>query len=181
MKSIAECLADELINAAKGSSNSYAIKVRPPRFRDRVQILTSFVGRKKTSSSVWPSPIGKCVLFCCVTCTWPLALHPICFFVSSRNERSSLHHTGSSQGSNVSPRLIDAARSLHSFQTLEIFTGFTIVFRHRPGRLPLNAGDLTVHIVVSSVHSDRVRQPEHVAPLASAGSYRISRGIRSQT
>lgn len=27
MKSIAECLADELINAAKGSSNSYAIKV----------------------------------------------------------------------------------------------------------------------------------------------------------
>ena len=29
MKSIAECLADELINAAKGSSNSYAIKVGP--------------------------------------------------------------------------------------------------------------------------------------------------------
>ena len=28
VKSIAECLADELINAAKGSSNSYAIKVR---------------------------------------------------------------------------------------------------------------------------------------------------------
>lgn len=27
IKSIAECLADELINAAKGSSNSYAIKV----------------------------------------------------------------------------------------------------------------------------------------------------------
>ena len=27
VKSIAECLADELINAAKGSSNSYAIKV----------------------------------------------------------------------------------------------------------------------------------------------------------
>ncbi|WP_369294429.1 hypothetical protein, partial [Klebsiella pneumoniae] len=26
IKSIAECLADELINAAKGSSNSYAIK-----------------------------------------------------------------------------------------------------------------------------------------------------------
>jgi len=26
VKSIAECLADELINAAKGSSNSYAIK-----------------------------------------------------------------------------------------------------------------------------------------------------------
>ncbi len=26
MKTIAECLADELINAAKGSSNSYAIK-----------------------------------------------------------------------------------------------------------------------------------------------------------
>ena len=29
VKSIAECLADELINAAKGSSNSYAIKVSP--------------------------------------------------------------------------------------------------------------------------------------------------------
>lgn len=27
VKSIAECLADELVNAAKGSSNSYAIKV----------------------------------------------------------------------------------------------------------------------------------------------------------
>lgn len=27
VKSVAECLADELINAAKGSSNSYAIKV----------------------------------------------------------------------------------------------------------------------------------------------------------
>ena len=26
VKTIAECLADELINAAKGSSNSYAIK-----------------------------------------------------------------------------------------------------------------------------------------------------------
>jgi len=26
VKSISECLADELINAAKGSSNSYAIK-----------------------------------------------------------------------------------------------------------------------------------------------------------
>lgn len=26
IKTIAECLADELINAAKGSSNSYAIK-----------------------------------------------------------------------------------------------------------------------------------------------------------
>ncbi len=32
VKSIAECLADELINAAKGSSNSYAIKVSYPPF-----------------------------------------------------------------------------------------------------------------------------------------------------
>jgi hypothetical protein len=61
VKSIAECLADELINAAKGSSNSYAIKVclfarlflgidplKPP----------SDIYRKKTSWSVWPSPIG---------------------------------------------------------------------------------------------------------------------------
>jgi hypothetical protein len=30
VKSISECLADELINAAKGSSNSYAIKVCLP-------------------------------------------------------------------------------------------------------------------------------------------------------
>jgi hypothetical protein len=36
VKSIAECLADELINAAKGSSNSYAIKVCtiPPAYPD---------------------------------------------------------------------------------------------------------------------------------------------------
>jgi small subunit ribosomal protein S5e len=33
VKSVAECLADELINAAKGSSNSYAIKVRHSNFR----------------------------------------------------------------------------------------------------------------------------------------------------
>ena len=32
VKSVAECLADELINAAKGSSNSYAIKVCHARF-----------------------------------------------------------------------------------------------------------------------------------------------------
>merc|ERR1712029_386916 len=40
IKSIAECLADELINAAKGSSNSYAIKIR-------------------TNLSVSPSPTDK--------------------------------------------------------------------------------------------------------------------------
>ena len=28
MKTIAECLADELVNAAKGSSNSYSIKTK---------------------------------------------------------------------------------------------------------------------------------------------------------
>jgi hypothetical protein len=32
VKSVAECLADELINAAKGSSNSYAIKVCYTKF-----------------------------------------------------------------------------------------------------------------------------------------------------
>lgn len=32
VKSVAECLADELINAAKGSSNSYAIKVCYAKF-----------------------------------------------------------------------------------------------------------------------------------------------------
>jgi len=44
VKSIAECLADELINAAKGSSNSYAIKVRPRplqiEFRSRLLLWT---------------------------------------------------------------------------------------------------------------------------------------------
>lgn len=41
MKSIAECLADELINAAKGSSNSYAIKVRsyPSQIEFRSRLL----------------------------------------------------------------------------------------------------------------------------------------------
>ena len=58
MKSIAECLADELINAAKGSSNSYAIKVCLfARLFLRVDPFTPLY-RKKTSWNVWPSPIG---------------------------------------------------------------------------------------------------------------------------
>lgn len=47
---------------------------------------------------MWQSPIGERVSFCCVTCTQSLALHPICFFVSPRNERrtiiSLLHQRG---------------------------------------------------------------------------------------
>ena len=37
---------------------------------------------------MWPSPIGKHVLLCCVTCTQSLALRPVYFFVSPRNEES---------------------------------------------------------------------------------------------
>ena len=45
---------------------------------------------------MWPNPIGKCVLFCCITRTRSFALCPIHFFVSPRNEESLLHHTRSS-------------------------------------------------------------------------------------
>ena len=44
MKTIAECLADELINAAKGSSNSYAIK-------------------KKDELGAWPRRTAKGAVF----------------------------------------------------------------------------------------------------------------------
>ena len=42
VKSIAECLADELINAAKGSSNSYAIKVKHLQSCLMTSLLTKF-------------------------------------------------------------------------------------------------------------------------------------------
>ena len=65
MKSIAECLADELINAAKGSSNSYAIKVCfVVRLLHRDRLISHFSFppcRKKTSWSVWPSLIGDSI------------------------------------------------------------------------------------------------------------------------
>ncbi len=60
MKSIAECLADELINAAKGSSNSYAIKVESeftPLIYAKLKCLLS--SRKRTSSSVLRNPTGE--------------------------------------------------------------------------------------------------------------------------
>lgn len=44
VKTIAECLADELINAAKGSSNSYAIKKKDEL--ERVGACRNFVGRR---------------------------------------------------------------------------------------------------------------------------------------
>src|ERR1700710_650321 len=57
VKSIAECLADELINAAKGSSNSYAIKVRamPPVNRHKLTFhrLTE-KGRARACCQVQP-------------------------------------------------------------------------------------------------------------------------------
>ena len=57
MKSIAECLADELINAAKGSSNSYAIKVRT--LNDIASSILNSSHRKRMNWSVSPSPIGE--------------------------------------------------------------------------------------------------------------------------
>ena len=63
MKSIAECLADELINAAKGSSNSYAIKVCCQYINDLPSAVIRLIGvllfRKRTSSSVLRSPTGE--------------------------------------------------------------------------------------------------------------------------
>ena len=44
MKTIAECLADELINAAKGSSNSYAIKKKDELERGQGEPLIGCVG-----------------------------------------------------------------------------------------------------------------------------------------
>jgi hypothetical protein len=45
IKTIAECLADELINAAKGSSNSYAIKKK-----DEIERCVPFIFRAIVSS-----------------------------------------------------------------------------------------------------------------------------------
>jgi hypothetical protein len=58
VKSVAECLADELMNAAKGSSNSYAIKVRLYTIALSYALLTRR-RRKRTSWSAWPSPTGE--------------------------------------------------------------------------------------------------------------------------
>src|ERR1700761_1355515 len=54
VKSISECLADELINAAKGSSNSYAIKVLTSIIFVQTPSLIT-VHRKRTNSSVLPN------------------------------------------------------------------------------------------------------------------------------
>lgn len=59
VKSVAECLADELINAAKGSSNSYAIKVRHSNFEFPLLIQNHVTRRKRTNSSVSPNQIGE--------------------------------------------------------------------------------------------------------------------------
>lgn len=53
VKSVAECLADELINAAKGSSNSYAIKVR-------FHFISLFVRTKTTIGSTEKGRAGAC-------------------------------------------------------------------------------------------------------------------------
>ena len=58
MKSIAECLADELINAAKGSSNSYAIKVCLQLLEITVA-HDPFRNRKRTSLNELLNLIGR--------------------------------------------------------------------------------------------------------------------------
>src|ERR1700756_2604105 len=60
VKSIAECLAEELINAAKGSSNSYAIKKKDELER-YVLYFSKFHDYKFYTNHelVSPNPIGK--------------------------------------------------------------------------------------------------------------------------
>merc|ERR1719421_1949249 len=82
IKTIAECLADELINAAKGSSNSYAIKKKDEIERVakanrrgqvmgglREQYLELYYARERAAAGVrprpsWPGamPLGACPL-----------------------------------------------------------------------------------------------------------------------
>lgn len=62
--------------------------MRPLQIKFRSQIF--FTDRKKTSSSVLPSRIGKFVLFCRAIRAQSLALRPICFFVSLWNERRTI-------------------------------------------------------------------------------------------
>lgn len=57
---MAECLADELINAAKGSSNSYAIKVSFVRWKPGPGgDADSVISRKRTSWSELRNRTGK--------------------------------------------------------------------------------------------------------------------------
>ena len=63
MKTIVVCLADELINAAKGSSNSYAIKKKDELERvakaNRIDVLeTRRGGRRLAGSADLPAHWG---------------------------------------------------------------------------------------------------------------------------
>merc|ERR1712001_637042 len=58
IKTIAECLADELINAAKGSSNSYAIKKKDEIERGQGQPLIGFAAARGKSPSLRPVRLG---------------------------------------------------------------------------------------------------------------------------
>ncbi|KAJ3085537.1 ribosomal protein S5 [Quaeritorhiza haematococci] len=59
VKTIAECLADELINAAKGSSNSYAIKKK-----DELERVAKSVSFCSTVGVVSQWVLALCVLLC---------------------------------------------------------------------------------------------------------------------
>ncbi|CAD6576307.1 MAG: ribosomal protein S5 [Cyphobasidiales sp. Tagirdzhanova-0007] len=60
VKSISECLADELINAAKGSSNSYAIKKKVGRFSHLLQATDmADTQTSRTSLSESPNPTDE--------------------------------------------------------------------------------------------------------------------------
>ena len=55
-----ECLADELINAAKGSSNSYAIKKKVGRFSHLLQATDmADTQTSRTSLSESPNPTDE--------------------------------------------------------------------------------------------------------------------------
>ena len=62
IKSISECLADEIMNAAKESSNSYAIKKKENACLSGLSIVVAenrFDKSCRMRSSVWPRPTAK--------------------------------------------------------------------------------------------------------------------------
>lgn len=103
VKSVAECLADELINAAKGSSNSYAIKVcrtclEPYSFSRATLLLVekrrTGACRQIESVNAWRVRPSRCFLFmhpslrrshigACI-CVFPYVVHVLSPYDSPR-------------------------------------------------------------------------------------------------
>lgn len=160
MKSIAECLADELINAAKGSSNSYAIKVRPRSFQ--IEFRSRLLLRVEKRRARACGQVQSVNVYCFIV----LPVHSLSLFVpfaflSPRNEESLLHHPRSRHRSNAESPIVASPRPPLMLPRVPSdpgkFTAPTTVFRHRPGCLSLNAEDRTVPI-----NSSRMRAPGQV-------------------